>query len=89
MKTAAAVLIGLTAAGFFLESWFMGYMPGDPDGIAARMKDVMSVSSVCLGLALASLLPIGVGRWILIALSAFALFLTILYRFEIGSGFMF
>ena len=86
MKTGIGLVIALIAAGFFLESWFMGYLPGDPDGIAARMRDVMSLSCVCGGLALASLLPIGPGRWILLALSSLALVLTILYRLEILSG---
>lgn len=83
MKTTAAIVVALVALAFFLESWARGYMPGDPDGIAGRMRNVTQLTAIGGALALASLLPLGVVRWVLLALAVAAVLAAVGYRLEI------
>lgn len=78
MRTPWAVLV--LAAALALESWVRGYLPGDPDGVAGRMGNVISLDAIAAGLAAVSLLPLGVARLILMSLATTALLAALAYR---------
>ena len=81
LRYAVAGLVALVALGLVLESWARGYLPGDPDHVAGRMRNVISLGSICAGLAAASMLPLeAVVRTVLLVLASVALLAAVAYR---------
>jgi hypothetical protein len=81
LRYAVAGVIAFVALGLVLESWARGFLPGDPDHVAGRMRNVISLGGLSAALALASMLPLGaVVRAVLLALSAVALLAALAYR---------
>lgn len=81
LRYAVTGAVAVVALGLVLESWGRGFLPGDPDHVAGRMRNVVSLGGLSAGLALASLLPLGaVVRGVLLALSAVALLAALAYR---------
>jgi hypothetical protein len=81
LRYAVAGAIATLALGLLLESWARGFLPGDPDHVAGRMRNVVSLGALSAGLALASMLPLGaVARAALLALGAGALLAAVAYR---------
>jgi len=80
MRTPWAVVVLVLAAVLVVESWARGYLPGDPDGVAGRMRNVISLGSIAAGLAAVSLLPLGVLRVVLLALATVAVLAALAYR---------
>lgn len=68
--------IAVVAALLALGSQILGYSPGDAPG-ASRMSMTISTSLVAIVLAMASLLPLGVVRVILLIGSAVFLLMAI------------
>ncbi|GGK64605.1 hypothetical protein [Ornithinimicrobium pekingense] len=81
LRYAVAGVVAVVAVGLVLESWARGFLPGDPHHVAGRMRNVVSLGGLSAGLALASMLPVGVvARGALLALSAVALLAAVAYR---------
>ena len=59
LRYAVAGALAVVALGLVLESWARGFLPGDPDHVAGRMRNVISLGGLSAALALASMLPLG------------------------------
>ncbi|MFX0539992.1 hypothetical protein ACQBAT_10830 [Ornithinimicrobium sp. Y1847] len=83
MKTTWAIAVLVLALLLVLESWASGYLPGDPDGVATRMRNVISLGGIAAGLGAASFLPIGMLRYAVLALATLAVLAALAYRLEV------
>lgn len=80
MRYAWTGAVALLALVLVLESWAKGYLPGDPDNVAGRMRNVISLGGIALGLAAAALLPLGVLRLVLLGVATVAVLAALGYR---------